>query len=103
VSASRTRGLADGLVDAWLAVWRWPGQIVSKGTAQKRDTKVTLVGLYSPQCVLMESFITSALDQLDEDARALRALRNLQRRKSITEVGPTAARSMWCGWCSASH
>jgi len=35
----------------------------------------------------MESFITSALDQLDEDARALRALLNLQRRKSITEVG----------------
>ena len=61
-------------------------KIVSKGTAQKRETKATLVGLQSPQCHLIESFVTSALDQMDEDARALRVLRAMQRRKSAGEV-----------------
>lgn len=61
-------------------------QVVSKGTAQKREAKATLVGLASPQCPLIASFVTSALDQMDEDARALRMLRTLQRRASITDV-----------------
>jgi hypothetical protein len=52
---------------------------------RKKD-KILIVCLTSPQVPLIHSFVQSSLRQQQEDARALRIMRNLQRKRSATDA-----------------
>ena len=60
--------------------------VLAKTTLERKKGGITVVYLTSPQVPLIRSFVKSALRQQEEDERALRIVKNLQRKRSNTDA-----------------